>query len=424
MRNSATAILAMGSTLAACAPHIAGSERPPADIASSNVYYDTQTIVGPCATDAEALPLVAAVASAIIAQGVNRIGTAIKSAAETETKIVTARRNVELRRGKGLGPCVTVVRGWFYRTTPTYPGATDPSPFHNDTRSSWTERDNPSRFWRWGLFMASTPDFYFQGRIVASTDGAAYTVLPVTAFLDRPISNTPLRPSGTRSVLVSFAFSEVGKSVDLQKGGGTTMVLGRMQPGKPLRFEDVSCYSSGSGGTLARSTTACPAAGSFDTLVRSPFESDWFSVALDDKRSRPMTVQALVSETRSPSQFLAFVGDVFADTKGALTDRLQQAAIPAVGEAADETELAATEKAASEADAAQGKAITDAKACVAAPDDGAKRAAARVSLRAYVTAARKASRATTLTAAMIDAVTTNGTDPAPCQAALDAALAS
>lgn len=421
MKTCIITIFGLATLIAGCAPHIAGTERPPSILPQDKVYYDTQTVVGPCATDAEAAPLLAAVASAVIAQGVNRIGDAIKASADTETKVVTARRNLELRKGKGLGPCITIVRGWFYREPPAYDPA--PSPFYVNIKSQWPTNSQPevAAFWRRGLHMAGTPDFYFQGRIVSSTDGAAYTVLPVMASLDRPISSTPLRPSGTRSVLVSFAFAEAGKSLDLQKGGGTTIVLGKMEPGKLLRFADVNCYAAGKDGKLAP-VTSCPGEGTFDTLVRSPFESDWFSVSLGEK-SKPMAVQALASETRSASQFLSFVSDVFGATKGTLTERLQQGLIPSVGDAAEETELAAKEKAANDADTAQGKAIADLKACTAAPDDQAKRIAARVSLRSYIQAARKAERQSTIGAGLVDAITTDGIDAGPCQTALSAVIA-
>lgn len=425
MRRWVLAAGAATTALSGCAPHIAGSERPPTGLVADNVYYDTQTIVGPCYAPAEAAPLLAAVASAVIAAGVNRVGDAIKAAADTETKVVTARRNVELRQGKGLGPCVTVARGWFYRSPPAFGPA---SPFHVNAKSQWplTSQPEVAQFWRWGLHMAATPDFYFQGRIVPSSDKAAYTVLPLEATLDKPISSTPLRPGGKRSVLVSFAFVEVGKGVDLQKGGGTTIVLGRMEPGRHLKFANVSCFASGTGGDLApllKSGQNCVGTGPFDTLIRSPFESEWFTVPLGEK-SKPMMVQALVSETRSPSQFLSFVSDVFGATKGRLTEELQQGLIPSVGEDAIEAETAANEKLASDADIAMGKAITDLKACVATPSDPAKRITARNSLRSHIQAARKAKRNAGASDADITAITTNGTDAAVCQTALDRVIAS
>lgn len=424
-RKWALAAATVSTTLSGCAPHIAGTERPPTALAADNVYYDTQTIVGPCYAPAEAAPLLAAVASAVIAAGVNRVGDAIKAAADTETKVVTARRNVELRKGKGLGPCVTVARGWFYRNPPAFDPA---SPFHVNGKSKWplTSQPEVAQFWRWGLHMAATPDFYFQGRIVPSTDKTAYTVLPLEATLDKPISSTPLRPGGKRNVLVSFAFAEVSKGVDLQKGGGTTIVLGRMEPGKHLKFANISCFASGKDGDLGlllKSGQNCLGAGPFDTLIRSPFESEWFTVALGET-SKPMMVQALVSETRSPSQFLSFVSDVFGATKGRITEELQQGLIPSIGDDAIEAEKSANEKLASDADVAQGKAITDLKACVAAPNDPAKRIAARNSVRSYVQAARKAKRNTGVSDADINAITTNGTDAAVCQTALDRVVAT
>jgi hypothetical protein len=407
-----------------CAPHIAGTERPPTILARGNVYYDTQVVLGPCTDQAEA-GILAAIATAAIAQGVNRIGDAISAAAKSETTVVLARRNVEIRRGQGLGPCVTVARGWFYRKPPSLGPNPAKAAFAVDPESSWRfneDGDTPDKFWRAGLHLAATPEFYFQGKVVTSQDKAAYTILPMFASLDRPISNTPLRPSGKRNVLVAFAISDLGKPADLQKGGGTTISIGKMEPGTAVTFSGVSCFST----TVARGEAAvlsntCPDDGKFDMLIRSPFESDWFSVALADK-SKPLALQALVSETRSPSQFLAFVGDVFGATKGTLTQELQRALIPSVGDEADATELAAKEKADNEADVAQGKAIADLNACVASPGEPAKRVSARSSLRSYIAAARKAERPTSANSAHVDGIVTNGTDADPCKAALNAVV--
>jgi hypothetical protein len=428
MRKGIAALVAIATILSGCAPNIAGSGRPPAALVADDVYYDTQTIVGPCYDPAEAVPLLAALASAVISTGVNRIGDAIKAASETETRTVTARRNVELRQGEGLGPCVTVVRGWFYRNPPSFPDDPSPSPFAVNDKSKWplSNAQEVAQFWRWGLHMASTPDFYFQGRIVASTDKTAYAVLPLAASLDRPLSSVPLRPGGQRSVLVSFAFSDVGKSADFQKVGGTTIVLGKMEPGRLLKFSSISCFAKGNGGSLESlrlTGDKCIGQKDFDTLIRSPFESEWFSVTLGEK-SKPMMVQALVSETRSPSQFLAFVSDVFAASKGRIAEELQQELIPSIGDDSAEAALSAKEKLANDADTAQGKAITDLRACVAAPTDPAKRIAARASLRSFVQAARKAGRSTGVSSAQLDAITPGSDDAAPCQSALDAAVAS
>lgn len=408
--------LAAAVILSGCAPHIAGIERPPAPLVPPDVYYDTQAVVGPCDASAESVVILSAIAAAVIAQGVNRIGDAIKAAGETETTVVTANRNIEINQ-RGLGPCVTVVRGWFYRAPPSYDPA---SPFSFNPKSHWPHEQAAEiqAYWRAGLFLASTPDFYFQGRIVSSTDKTSYTVLPVQASLDKPISSTMLR-GGARSILVSFAFTEAGKPADLQKGGGSTIVLGRMEPGELITFSSANCFASGTGGELTPTHPIgkCPDAGKFDTLIRSPFESEWFSVLLSDK-SKPMTLQALVSETRSPSQFLAFVGDVFGATKSQLTDKLQRELIPSVGDDAAEADLSAKEKLDNEADAAQGKAITDLKNCVATPADAAKRLTARSSLRSYIQAARKAKRPSKVTTALIEAIMPSESTTAACQNAL------
>lgn len=418
MRMATAGMAASAILLSGCAPHIAGSGKPPATLSESQNYYDTQTVVGPCTSAAESA-ILASIASAVIAQGMNRIGDAIKAAADSETRTVLARRNVEFRKGKPIGPCVTIARGWFHR------GALDygKSAFIANPDSQWpyAERAEVASFWRAGLALAATPDFFFQGRIATATDGSAYTIVPLAASLDEPISSTPLRPSGTRSVLLSFAFSEVGKSADLQKGGGTTITLGKMVPGEYTEYSGAACVA-GVAANQATPLTDCTKTEAYDMIVHSPMESEWFSVPLTDK-GKPMMLQALVAETRSASQFLAFVSDVFGATKAAATTELQQALIPSVGDAAAETELSAREKADNDADTALAKAIVDLKGCVAAPADPAKRLAARSSLRSYLQAARKAERTVDADGAAA-AISTGGSDAGACQAGLDKIMAS
>ena len=405
----ATAVVAAG-----CAS-VAGSGKPPPALTLNSAHYATQAVLGPCVGDAESA-ILTSIASAVIAQGVNRIHEAVKAAAATKTETALTQRNVEVAKGKGLGPCVTIARGWFYRTQPSYGGGASPkSAFAINAKSAWpynSDEDTPAKFWRTGLFLAATPDFYFQGRIVASTDKSAYAIQPVNASLDTPLVSQFFRPGGERHVLISVALTDVGKGVDLRKAGGTTITLGAMKPGELLRFSDELCiYKRPATGS---SQIDCPKPETADLVMRGSFQSDWFSVPLTDSL-KPMNLQALVSETQSPSDFLQFVADVLGDSKTAITKGLQEELIPSVGDTADETELAAEEKAQSDYDTAYAKAFAELSGCAASQKDLGKRVAARVATRAVIQAGRKAKRDPGVTAADVEAITYVATEDGVCE---------
>lgn len=411
MVKHAAYLVSIAILLNGCTAHIAGTERPPLALAKEDIYYDTQLVVGPCDGPEEAVPLLPLVAATVISKGVDHIADAVKAAAAAETKTVTARRNIELR--KVLAPCITVARGWFYRTRISLDSKFDVNLTSHFPFSSIAEIA-PLR--RAGLELAATPDFFFQGRIVNSTNQSAYSVLPVMASLDKPIASTPLRPSGARSLMIAFSFADAGHPIDLSKGGGATIVIGRIAPGNILRFSKIDCYASMTNQKLDEKLDICPGKDSVDSLVRSPFASDWFSVTLDSNITKPFTISALVSETRSESRFLSFVSDVLGAVKDTASKDLQSSFIPSTG-------LAATETANNAADIAQVKAIGDLKACVASPADAGVRTQARASMRTFIAAARAAGKRFE-DDALANAIKTDGNDAIACQAAMNAATAT
>lgn len=254
--------------------------------------------------------------------------------------------------------------------------------------------------------------------------------MPVEATLDEPISTHTFRPSGKRSVLVALALSEAGAGVDLSKGGGTTLMLGEMAPSEKLTFPPL-----GYGSCLAFVTTPtekeqqsikkfnqCPGNIQFQSLNRSQFESNWFTVRSSDK-PKPMLLQALVSETRSPSKFLQFVGDVFGATKETLSQELQQKLIPSQGEQAELAELTTDDTKRTTFDTALAKAIADLNSCISAPTDPGKHVAARISLRALAQAARAVGN-TKLDKINPNDIKTNDTTADMCKTKWDQVLAN
>lgn len=397
--------------------HAASQSPPPRQFAPSTLIYQTQVSNGPCVGEVEAVGFLATLAGAVISQGVNRIGKAIEEAARTDTQTALARRNLEMTAA-GLGECVYVARGWFHRSNPAAPDFPMPLErrfaFLSKSAFPVTNLETVGDLWRTGLFMAATPDFYFQGRLVPNSTRTAYTVLPILATLDRPIASNQIR-SDRRSVTISFALAAGGASA---VQNGSTVVLGRIEPGRLAEFPEGTCVVASGGEPELK---ACPSKKdeTIVRVVRTAFESEWFSPAMTSEL-KPMTLLAQVSETRDESRFLAFVAALFNDVKAPITTGLQHALVPELGADAAEAEITAAEAAANTHDKAVAGAVSALKECIAAPADVTKRTNARVALRGLIAAARKADMPAAVTEGHVDAITVNGSDAQPCTAALQA----
>ncbi len=393
---------------------ITGAKGPPTSLHSQQVTYATQAVLGKCPSgsqqdaDLRAAGVSDALGASIIAQGVNRIGAAIKAAAGPETRQILIRRNVELSAREPFGPCLIVARGWYHKEDTDKPAyqSTDGSGFKYDKTMA-------ALFHEIGLPLATTPDFFFEGILKKSTDETASTLAPIYAFLATPIASNFLRPSKARRVLVSFAVTSPGKAANLVKGQGSTVVLGNLQPPKGKSFPTDSPYLE----TKIECRKNC--GGSFAQRMRSIYESEWFSIKLS-KEPSPMTLQVLVSETRGASAFLKFVSDVFGDAQKDLVTELQETFVSSRGELADETKQAAEETAANNYDNAYAAAIGALSACVDAPTDAAKIAAAKVAIRNFNKAARASNKNDGIyfTEEEIDSLKLNEDMSGPCQTLL------
>nr|WP_314524974.1 hypothetical protein [uncultured Brevundimonas sp.] len=410
--------LGLALTLAGCS-HAAGTGVPPSPLARTDLIYGTQTTFGPCLGGESAV--VAAVMSAVVSKGVNRIGTALKSAAEANTSTTLARRNLEISNQGPLGPCVYVARGWFHRQPPKFAGeAGGPSAYiaragsQTDTVYPYDRAGELGVLWRAGLYLAATPDFFFQGSVTRTTGNTAYSVRPTLAWLAEPLVANTLR-SDARSVLVSFAVVPIDKPATLEKGG-STVVVGQLVPGELRRFPRETCVARMRQSAEGPTQSGCSGEATSEdyTIVRGAYESEWFTVGLSAER-QPMTLLALVTETRDASAFLGFVADVFAASEAPISTAIQNEIIPSAAAAADETEQAASEALQTAMDTAYGTAVTALDDCIANPSLAPKRAAARVALRGFTAAARRAEHPTPdLLAVEIDLA---GTDATSCTAA-------
>lgn len=308
------AIIISTALLMSCA-QIAGDQKPPALKGSNDVYYGTEVVLGPCGDGPESAILVSLVA-AVVAQGVNRIGDALKAAANRDMSVALARRSIELRAnndGKFPVACVTIVRGWFHRTPIDSSGKSRQAPdLKQQDGSAWAAisgKTRPADLWQKGLYVAASPDFYFQGFFVPSSDKSAAAIMPVVATLDEPMLHNALRPNKRRHVLLAFSLGE--KAVDLEKGGGTTMILGAMEPGQPLIFRTFTSGVISDNDSCASSLPVeggkryfdCPKDDKDTTLIqRASYLSDWFSLPLP-KQLNPCISRQWFPKPEMPHNF-------------------------------------------------------------------------------------------------------------------------
>lgn len=406
----------IGVLLASCS-HTAGIAPPPSPLNAAGPVYGTQVTLGPCLGEAES-GVVASLATTLISTGVNRIGAAIKSAAAAETTTALARRNIEISNRGPLGPCVYVARGWFHNKRPQFPDGSNPGGTYvidQGSRFLYDDRAPRVALWSAGLYLAATPDFFFQGRLTPAEGNRAYTVTPKLAWLKTPLVANDLR-SDERSVLLSFALVPLDKPASLEKGG-STVVLGRLIPGRTREYSQEDCVGrirqEGEGVTAVQTATNCAGAvtAADYTVLRSSAESEWFTVGMTPDR-QPMTLLALVTETRSASAFLGFVSDVFSAAQAPITTALTNEFVPSAAATAAETEVGAREALLTAFDTAYGTAATAMAECIATPAVAAKRTAARVALRNLIATARRASiDVSELTDLEISA---DGDDPRQC----------
>lgn len=327
--------------------------QPPAH--KEEVVSGVQVGIGRCAFAAprsgeDRERILSVIAGAAISKGVNLLTSAITSAAAAKTWTASGSRNFETT-SDDFPQCVQIARGKFYANRAELGG----------WATRWHETNRTALLAN-GLFLAETPEFFFEGEFSASEDNSALSIRPVYSAYNGPIGKRFLRPGSNRSIAVFLAITAPGTKPSLETAPAATIILGEQTP---------PTYKS------------YPPAGK---TYRSPVESTWFTLAKADTR-KPFTLHALVTETQGADAFMAFIASVLSEdkVKTAITTQASQILIPSVGAAADATEAAAAAKAANNADQLFAAAMSKLDACrTAAP--GALIAAAsqaKVALRDY-----------------------------------------
>jgi hypothetical protein len=288
------------------------------------------------------------------------------------TWVAQSYRNIEIST-KELEQyrCIQVVRGLFYLDNNAEQSAR--IRFNDGTTIREEQRKT---LWDNGLWLASPPDFLFEGKLYPSENKQAFAVVPQIARLDYPIATRLLRPSKDRSVAVFFGFSPFPEKQrpDLQNSPGASLVLGNLEPGLELRFPTPQADAH--------------------KVNRSAYESEWFSFATKASTENdrvPFGISALVTETQDASEFLAFVAAVFQGAKDDITKQLQTAIVPTLAAEARESAQAAKENAQSKYDEAVASAMTALESCMTGTTNLPQLAArARITMRNVNQAARAA----------------------------------
>lgn len=332
-----------------------GEQRPAGD------YGATVVAVGRCAFAANSQAgspgekrVLGAIAAAAISQGVNLIGKALGEAGKAKTWSTTASRNME-PTAQSFPQCIQVVRGRMWSAAPTsgQPGWADGLEVARPELASN------------GTYPAATPDFFFEGEIIGSSDNTSLAIRPTASYLRTPIGERTFRSGRGRSIAVFVAITSPGTKPSLESAPAASLILGEHETGRLVRYPERTGSSS------------------------SPRESAWFTLARP-QAAKPLTATALVTETQGESGFLTFVASVFGDekVKTEVTTELQQAFIPAVGAAAAAAEDAKLATKRSAAETAYVAALSKVKDCMAAPiatvlQSGTE---AKSALRAFVAA--------------------------------------
>jgi len=413
MDHGRTRMLVLGSLVimsAGCAlATTRGDGPPPSGLSPTEVSYRTEVALGECALVPlpEAGPLAglgAVLLSNAIAEGVNRIGTALQEAAKAQSWTVRASRNVEVS-AKAFGPCVQIVRGWFYTTAGIRAERTA-------SARNWLDKDfiNEARYtalWQNSLWLAAPPDFAFEAIFDFSQDREALTLAPRYARLNAPITTRWLRPSRDRHVAVFVAFHEPGQASDADQNAAASIVLGHMDTQVSREYPQQRLVGQN----------------------RGPHEASWFTVKLsstgDVGSAQPrdaMTVTAAVVETQGANEFLGFVAAVFGTSKPAVTEALQTILVPEKAAAAKETEKSSRETAATKLDQKTAGALQKLADCAAGSTDIASSAStARAAMRELNQASRAAGKGMVFAEADINAIQVTGASDsvkAACQTAL------
>ncbi len=355
----------------------------------------TQVFVGNCLTvNFIENAFGATLASSIISQGFNRIGTTLEASAAEQTWTVTGSANFEMSKTT-RHRCVQVIQGQFFQeaqhATGTWMEGTQYEPY------SQLLKDR-------GIHLAARPDFFFEGVFRTSANGGARAIVPAAVGFHEPIGSRPLRRDDGRRTKLRFVFHETGKSATDTANAATELDFGMLWPGKLTTF-DVACVPGISltrrppsgilapGATLpappagspppqpggaapAPAPAVAPAADPTQAARACATESLWYRTTASDTVA-PMSLTVTMSQVQDRSDALAFIADVFTSSRTELERITKEELIESEREKARLAALAAQTTLATKYTTAAAAALTALEAC-STTATVANRSAARV----------------------------------------------
>jgi hypothetical protein len=415
-------IVGVAVALAAC-----GAKPPkPVALPALPTIPATRVYVGDCVfrPEGEAFfaPLLGAILPNLISKGINLFGNTLEAAAKEQTVTATAHTNFELQADR-IPRCIQVVRGAFAPSADDFdhnnPGWATGSPFADVIGILKTRR----------IYLMAKPEFFFEGTFRRATNGTAFAIAPVAAAFETPLESRALRGDATRHVKIAFAFHAPGKSATDAATPTTDLILGKMTPGQFTRFEVCPPpRPSSAGGAIppvaggapvtapTPAPTPTPKPGSTTTAACNA-ESLWFAMAPTDT-PLPLSATTVVSETQGASAFLAFVAEVFKESKDELETVAKQTLIESEREKARAAQQKAADDLADEFDKTVTEVIGALDAC---SKDGSvtKASDARTKQRAANRAALSAGQSAPFASALLVPLTqSEGDTKTACAAAL------
>jgi hypothetical protein len=311
---------------------------------SSKEVIDTRAFISDdcvfALPDSNRSAVVATLVGSALKAGLNRLGSALRSAGseKTFTTIRSTNTNIALTR---LPACVYIVQGKFLTdgasafNKDSKLGDTDA-----DCKLSWTAPFEKAamevrasktfcakrRLAENGIFLSEAPGFFFEGKTSVSTDKSALAINASVLHLTRHL-DASLNREGAALVL-SFALAEPGSGAPGADALSSTASVTQLAFGK-LKAP-VSMMFTGTAGPSA------PWLGGLGLTKDAPVA--------------PRVFWAARSETRDPREFLLFLADTFDGSKEAIATDLQQTLLTSERRKAELSDLAANAAAASAAE--------------------------------------------------------------------------
>lgn len=332
-----TGVLAVAAALTAASPASAKPKQEP-------TYSTTKVLVGECLfrEGSGESAIGAALLTFGIEKAINLVSGALSIAGQDKATTYYGTGNFDRKFEQLNKTCVIIIKGRFVADVRSIDNLGQPE-WASAMQIPGGALKTLARQHR--TVLADRPDFMFEAVFNKSLGGTAYTLRPLYAALNSPEEKPALNFSGgRRHVALMLSLVPPGAAFDASSNPGAEIILGQLRPGSPLLFR-------------------FPASSADKTQYRSwPQESRWFTMDAA-KINGPITVRAVVTETRSGSALAKFLGEALEAAKPALKEELETELIPSRRRAAQIADLEAEATLANTYATALQKAYSSLNAC-------------------------------------------------------------